>query len=81
MEVEVLIDVMGWIGSFEVVLAYALITGDKVSVQHKGYQWLNLTGSLLLIVNTLYYGAYPSSFINIVWLIIAFVALFKARLK
>lgn len=29
------------------------------------YQTPNLTGALFLIVNTIHYGAYPSTFINL----------------
>ncbi|MFY0598856.1 MAG: hypothetical protein JXR03_04235 [Cyclobacteriaceae bacterium] len=74
---KLLIDVLGWIGSVEVILAYFLISYKKVDSDSRLYQLLNLTGAIFLIVNTIYYGAYPSTFINIVWVGIAVFALAK----
>ena len=31
------------------------------------YQLLNLAGGACLIFNTIYYRAYPSTFVNLVW--------------
>jgi hypothetical protein len=71
------IDIVGWIGSAAVVSAYALISLDKVNSRSRVYQVLNLVGSLGLVVNTYYYRAYPSTFVNIVWLVIAALALIR----
>lgn len=35
------------------------------------YQFLNIVGSLLLVTNTIFYGAYPSTFVNMLWVAIA----------
>jgi hypothetical protein len=32
------------------------------------------SASILLLINTMYYGAYPSSFVNAVWAVIGVVA-------
>jgi hypothetical protein len=72
------IDIIGWIGSLEVIAAYMMVSfefGKKID--RKVYQGLNLTGSLFLIINTIFHGAYPSAFVNVVWLIIAAIALFN----
>jgi len=74
---KLFVDVIGWIGSVEVILAYALISSEKVDSKSALYQFLNLTGAVFLIVNTIYYGAYPSTAINIVWVVIAIVALWR----
>ncbi len=71
------IDIFGWLGSAAVVAAYALISLNKLNARSRVYQLLNLTGSLGLIANTAYYRAYPSTFVNIVWLLIAAVALIR----
>ena len=78
---ELIIDILGWVGSLEVILAYAMISSQRISAQNILYQLLNLTGAIFLILNTYYYGAYPSTLINIVWVLIAIAALFKIRLK
>ena len=77
MEWEWLIDTIGWIGSIEVVVAYGLVSYNKIEAESLGYQILNLTGGLFLIINTYYYAAYPSTFINVVWLFIALFAIIK----
>ena len=78
---KLFVDVIGWIGSVEVILAYALISSDKVDSKSTVYQVLNLTGGIFLIINTIYYGAYPSTAINIVWVVIAVVALWQIFFK
>jgi len=80
MDTQLLIDILGWIGSVEVILAYGLISAKRVDSSSRLYQWLNLTGAILLILNTYYYGAFPSTLINIIWVVIAIAALSKVRL-
>lgn len=78
MSAQLIIDIIGWIGSVEVIVAYALISSERVNGKSILYQLLNLTGAIFLIVNTIYYGAYPSTAINVVWVGIALAALWKA---
>jgi hypothetical protein len=70
-----LIDVIGWASSGAVVAAYALVSNHWLDSKSKIYQVLNLIGGIGLIINTIHYGAYPSTFVNIVWTIIAVSAL------
>ena len=79
---KTIIDIIGWAGSVSVLIAYGLLSTHKLTAKSKLYQWLNITGSICLIVNTIFYSAYPSAFVNIVWLLIAIFALiniFKSR--
>jgi hypothetical protein len=69
------VDVLGWLGSIAVVTAYSLISLQKLRSDSKIYQWLNLVGSVGLAVNTAYFHAYPSTVVNVVWLLIASSAL------
>lgn len=78
MSKELFIDILGWVGGAEVILAYGLVSNNKLDSGSQYYQWLNLTGAIFLIINTIYYGAYPSTFINLVWVIIAMVSLYKS---
>ncbi len=71
------IDIIGWIGSIEVILAYGLNSYQKIKSDSLLFQILNLTGAGFLIANTVYYGAFPSAFINVVWVIIAIPAICK----
>jgi hypothetical protein len=78
MEVLVL-NLLGWAGAFLLLLAYALVSFRKLEADSQTYQWLNITASVLLLINTLYYGAYPSSFVNAAWTIIAFFAILTIK--
>lgn len=71
------IDLIGWTGSALVIAAYALITYNKISANSMVYASFNLFGSLFLIINTVYYHAMPSAFVNVVWLGIAAWALVR----
>ncbi len=72
------IDVVGWAGAALLLVAYGLVSARKVTGGSTAYQLLNLVGSILLMVNTAYYSAYPSTFVNVIWLLIATGALWKA---
>jgi hypothetical protein len=74
---KLLIDILGWVGSVEVILAYGLNSYQRIKSDSLIFQVLNLTGGIFLIINTIYYGAYPSTFINIVWVMIALPAIVK----
>ena len=65
------INIFGWIGSVAVISAYGLISANKVNSMSRVYQLLNLLGSVFLVVNTAYYHAFPSTVVNLVWLVIA----------
>lgn len=74
-----LIDVIGWAGSAAVVSAYGLLSNNILEGKSAIYQLLNLVGGICLVINTIYYRAYPSTFVNIVWSVIAILALMQER--
>ena len=51
---ELLITILGWVGSFEVIAAYALNSYQKVKSDSVAFQLLNLTGAIFLIINSIY---------------------------
>jgi hypothetical protein len=69
------IDILGWIGSIEVVAAYGLNSSQRIKSDSLTFQFLNLTGAIFLIINSIYKQAYPFTFINSVWTVIAIVAI------
>lgn len=75
------IDLIGWIGGIEILIAYFLISNKKVNETSLSYHLLNLTGAILLIINTAYVGAYPSAFVNIVWVGVASFSIWKYCLR
>lgn len=73
---NLLIEILGWVGSVAVIAAYGLNSYQKIKSDSLTFQLLNLTGATFLIINSIYKEAYPFTFINTVWLIIAIVAIF-----
>ena len=69
------LDVLGWIGALLLLGAYGLVSFKKLPPDSFTYQVMNIVASILLLANTLYYGAYPSSFVNAVWTVIAIAAI------
>jgi len=63
-----LVDVVGWMGVIGLLVAYGLVSAKRVEGDSVVYQVLNVVGSGLLIVNSFYYGAYPSVAINVLWI-------------
>jgi len=78
---KIIIDSIGWIGSLLLIAGYWLNSKGKINAQSIGYQLLNVIGSVLLIVNTIYYGAYPSSAVNIIWVFIGIFYVTKIQKK
>jgi phosphoglycerol transferase MdoB-like AlkP superfamily enzyme len=74
-----LIDALGWIGALSLIVAYASVSFRKMAADGALYQLMNAVGSFLLIVNTVYYRAYPSAFVNVVWITIAVAARLRVK--
>ncbi|MCG9910458.1 MAG: hypothetical protein MH137_04075 [Flavobacteriales bacterium] len=74
---ELFIDVIGWIGGAMVVLAYFLISSGKTTAKSVFFQFLNLAGSVFLIINTYAKEAYPSAVVNVIWVGIALYGFFR----
>jgi hypothetical protein len=75
MKLDLVSDVLGWIGAALLLGAYALVSTKKLEGDSVTFQLLNLLGSAFLIVNSAYYGAYPSVGVNVVWIGIAVFAI------
>lgn len=78
---DLIMNILGWIGSIEVLAAYGLNSYQKIKSDSILFYALNLTGGLLLILFSVYKEAYPNVFINVVWVIIAVAALMKVARK
>lgn len=74
---EAWITALGWIGSVAVIAAYALNSLQKIKSDSISFQLLNLSGAVLLIINSVFKEAYPFTFINTVWAIIAIVSIVR----
>jgi hypothetical protein len=71
-------DVIGWAGAAALLIAYAMVSRRKLDGDSTVYQLLNIGGSLLLAANTIFYGSYPSTFVNLIW---AGIAVFSIAMR
>ena len=76
-----LIDVAGWVGMALLIGAYALVTAGRILGTSLLFQLMNLVGGALLMVNSGYYGAWPSAALNLVWVVIGTTGLVRAGLR
>jgi energy-converting hydrogenase Eha subunit B len=76
---KLVVDLVGWMGAGLLLTAYAMVSFKKLCPDSGYYQLLNAIGSCCLIVNTMYYRAYPSAFVNVIWILIAILASIRAR--
>jgi hypothetical protein len=77
---DTLIDVLGWTGVAALLAAYALVSMKKLGGDSLAYQLLNLAGSAFLVVNSFYFGAYPSVGVNLAWIGIAIATLARRQI-
>lgn len=76
---NILIEIMGWIASVLIVGSYALNITGKLSASSKTYVLANIIGGIFFVVNTYYHNAYPSMFVNVIWVIIAIYMISKKK--
>lgn len=74
---NILIEVIGWYGAAAILLGYGLLSFDKISADSLAYQLLNLTGAAGIVIVSLAKGAQQPAILNIVWAIIALVAIVR----
>jgi len=66
----VAVNVLGWVGVVALLSAYWLVSTQKTTGDSRMYQGMNLLGAILVLVNSSYYGAYPSVGVNAAWIAI-----------
>ena len=74
----VIVNVVGWLGMALLISAYALVTAGRVHGTGLLFQLMNLFGGAFLMVNSAWYGAWPSAALNLVWVVIGVVGLVRA---
>ena len=68
---------IGWYGTVTIVLAYFLVSFNVLNSSSLAYQLLNLTGSLGIVYITFKDKSKQAMVLNIIWAIIALVAIFQ----
>jgi hypothetical protein len=56
-----------------------MVSHKKLEGDSSTYQLLNISGSILLAANTIFYGSYPSTFVNLIWAVIAVLTIARRK--
>ena len=74
-DLDLLVEIIGWIGSIGILLAYGLNSYQKIRSDSLAFSLLNLFGGIFLMIYTIYKDAFANTFVNLVWVVIALIAL------
>ena len=72
------IEIIGWYGTSAILVAYFLVSMSLVQPSGIVYQMLNITGAAGLIIETWKKKDLQPLALNVVWIIIAIVALARS---
>ena len=70
---------IGWVGAVALLIAYGMVSFKRLDGDSAAFQLLNISGSILLAANTIFYGSYPSTFVNLIWAGIAVFSIAARR--
>jgi len=74
---RLLIEIVGWAGAGLILVAYLLLSTGKLTGQSRLYQWMNVAGAAGFVINSGWNGAIPSAALNVVWMLIGAVTLWR----
>ena len=77
MTLDIIMEVVGWIGAVLILAGYGLLSAGKLDAKSPAYQWLNVVGAIGFILNSGWNGAWPSAALNVIWVGIGVVALWR----
>jgi len=75
---EIFSQAIGWVGTFLIVLAYFLVSNNKISPNSKRYQLVNLFGSIGVGFNVFHQQVWPAFVLQVIWGIIAVFSIIKS---
>ena len=69
------INILGWYGTLAIVIAYVLVSFSFILPNSMLFQVLNGTGAIGIVIISLYKKAYQPAVLNIIWTLVAFIAI------
>jgi hypothetical protein len=75
------VEIVGWAGAVLILLAYLLLSAGRLTGDSRVYQWMNVGGGAGFVVNGWWHGALPSASVNVIWVLIGAVALWRIARK
>ncbi len=76
-----LLEIFGWYGAIAILSAYALVSFNVVPADGWAYQLLNLTGAIGVMIISFIKQARQPALLNLVWALVAFIALIGLAIK
>ncbi len=76
-ETRLLIEIVGWTGAALILVAYLLLSNGRLDGRSPLYQWMNVVGAACFVVNSGVNGAIPSAALNVMWMLIGAVTLWR----
>jgi hypothetical protein len=74
---EIAVEIVGWAGASLILLAYLLLSAGRLTGHSLVYQAMNVIGAAGFIVNGWWHGAIPSAVLNVIWMLIGTIALWR----
>lgn len=66
---------IGWAGAAFLLVAYCLVSAERIRAGGVAFQVLNLLGAAALTANSAYHRAWPSAVLNVIWIVIGTAAI------
>jgi quinol-cytochrome oxidoreductase complex cytochrome b subunit len=79
--VNLLVEIAGWAGAALILLAYLLLSAERLTGQSLVYQGMNVVGAAGFVINGWWHGALPSAALNVLWLLIGAIASWRILRK
>jgi len=70
-------EIIGWVGACMILLAYALLSFNFLSISSLIYQIMNATGALGIVYISFKKKAYQPGVLNIIWALIALIVIIR----
>lgn len=77
---QFIFDIIGWVGMILVLVAYLLLSFNKIKNGYT-YQILNFLAGALMAIGLFPKNAWFSFTLQIVWMVIAVIAIIRLKLK
>jgi hypothetical protein len=75
------VEVAGWGGAGLILAAYFLLSVGRLTGQSTLYQAMNVVGAAGFLVNGWWHGALPSAALNLIWMLIGVLTLWRIRAR
>lgn len=77
--INIAADVVGIIGVGMIVLAYFLLSSERLTSQDRRYHLLNFVGAVLILLSLLVHWNLPSFVIEVIWIGVSLYGLWRGR--